>query len=181
MTWLDALKTQVLALGGHTANVTYGDAAVQFAAGIITSATGIEFGTSKIVTQRVVLEARSYLLPLHRYTLTVTGVEPTLASGSTWILGDCGLELERDGQPAMWGPGAWRVTGSIGSPDVPQDVIKAASLLAAYYLDLSDPDRSRYVSLSLGDFAGTMRLHQIPVPEAAALIAHYRDRVAVSA
>lgn len=180
MNWLE--PTRVLPLAGYPAEAPEAgspeEAAVAFAEQQIEAATGAVWGAATDFTERFTLTAKKLYLETPPDTRTVRSVEP-LPSGHKVSLAELGLALLEDGFETPWPVGRYIVRGSRGYTHVPEDVVKAASLLVGYYLDLSDPDRSRYTGLSSGDFAGSMRLSEVPVPEARALLNKYRRRVRV--
>lgn len=184
--WLTA--ADVLPLAGYTANVANGDRALDYAEALIEAVTDVNWGGEVAFTSRIRLPARTFRLPLpidqtgDETTLTLT---PTIASyyGTSYSIeiSDGGLALlDGDEQEQPWDAITWKIAGQRGITTIPEDVQKAASLLAAHFLSLSDPERSRYAGASLGDFAGTMRLHALPVPEAAQLLRRYRREVQAS-
>ena len=184
--WLTA--ADVLPLAGYAAGVTNGDRALDYAEALIEAVTDINWGGEVAFTSRIRLPAKTFRLPLpvdqtgDETTLTLT---PTIASyyGSSYSIeiSDGGLALlDGDEQEQPWDAITWKVAGQRGITTIPENVNKAASLLAAHFLGLSDPERSRYVGASLGDFAGTMRLTELPVPEAAQLLRRYRREVRAS-
>jgi len=184
--WLTA--ADVLPLAGRAADAVNGDRALDYAEALITAVTDVNWGAEVAFTERIRLPAKTFRLPLpidqvgDETTLTLT---PTLASyyGDSYSIeiSDGGLALlDGDEQEQPWDAITWKVEGQRGITAIPEDVNKAASLLAEHFLGLSDPERSRYVGASLGDFAGTMRLHALPVPEAAQLLRRYRREVRAS-
>ena len=178
--WLSAEAT--LSLAGYSSTVLHGTEALQCAEGLIEQYTGGIWGEVRTVGIRTRLDARAWTLPLPADVdrSVPAGIMPALAAGVTLAFADDGLE-QRDalGMPVVWDAGQYIVQVSRGFEVIPQDVVKAASLLAAWYLGLSDPDRSRYSSISMGDFSGVIRLAELPVPEAQAILARYRTRVRV--
>lgn len=181
MAWLSALAT--LPLAGYSATVTNGTEALRCAENLIEQYTRCVWG--QVITgqmARVRLDASAWTLPLPADvdSLTGPGIMPALAPGVTLAITKDGLE-QRDvlGFPVVWKAGQYVLQFSRGFANVPDDVVKAGSLLAAWYLGLSDPERSRYSSLSMGDFSGAMRLTELPVPEAQAILSKYRSRVMV--
>lgn len=184
--WLTA--SDVLPLAGYAANVANADRALDYAEALIEAVTDANWGGDVAFTSRIRLPARTFRLPLpidqtgNEGTLTLT---PSLASyyGTSYSIeiSDGGLALlDGDEQEQPWDAITWKIEVQRGITTIPEDVNKAASLLAAHFLGLSDPERSRYTGASLGDFAGTMRLHSLPVPEAAQLLRRYRREVRAS-
>jgi hypothetical protein len=178
MGWLNAHKAAVLGLAGYAEGVTRGDVALTYAEGLIEQYTGIpasRWGASVQEAIGVRLAARTYLLPCPTDVTGLVSIVPATQVDYTMERREHGIALvDADGLDVAWGPGPYKVTVQRGYSAIPQPVIKAASLLAAHYLGLSDPDRSRFLNASLGDFSGTMRLQALPVPEAAALLHRYR-------
>lgn len=184
--WLVAAS--VLPLAGYAADVTNGDRALDYAEALIEAVTDANWGGNVAFTNRIRLPARTFRLPLpvdqtgDETTLTLT---PTIAAyyGSSYSIeitdGSLAL-LDGDEQEQPWDAITWKVEGQRGITAIPEAVNKAASLLAAHFLGLSDPERSRYVGASLGDFAGTMRLAELPVPEAGQLLRRYRREIRAS-
>ena len=175
---------RVLSLAGYPAEVPQAgskeEAALSFAEGCIQASTLAVWGKSEDFTQRYTLPSRRMYLEVFPDTRSVRSAEP-LPSGHRVTLSEHGLALlDALSFEVPWPAGRYIVRGTRGHAQIPEDVTKAGSLLAAYYLELSDPDRSRYEGLSAGDFSGTMRLASLPVPEAAALLRKYRRQVRVS-
>lgn len=168
---------RVLSLAGYPVSVARGAEALAYAETLITHRTGARWGTSGAATLSVRLGARSHLLPLPRDVTAATITSPSSYVGRALIITPHGLELADGGR---FDAGLYLLSVTRGYSVVPEDVVKAASLLAAHYLQLSDPDRSRYENLSFGDFAGAMRLTALPVPEAEQLLRPYCRDVAVS-
>jgi hypothetical protein len=179
--WLSAEAT--LSLAGYSSTVLHGTEALQCAEGLIEDYTGCFWGEVRTLQPvRVRLDAAYWTLPMPRDVMldTAPGIYPVLEAGMTLRLSPNNLEqYDPNGLPVVWKAGQYIVQVSRGFAVIPQDVVKAASLLAAWYLGLSDPDRSRYSSLSMGDFSGVIRLAELPVPEAQAILARYRTRVRV--
>ena len=184
--WLTAAN--VLPLAGYAANITNGDRALDYAEALITAVTDVSWGAEVAFSERVRLSAKTYELPLpidqvgDETTLTITPtIESYYGSGYAIEISDGGLALlDGDEQEQPWDAITWKIQGQRGITTIPENANKAASLLAAHFLGLSDPERSRYVGASLGDFAGTMRLTELPVPEAAQLLRRYRREVRAS-
>lgn len=167
-----------------------------YAEELISAYTGCLFGVVPTpFTSNIRLEAASYQLPLPidvQSVNTATGVGQDAITQATIVMPAAGVTLglrlsrnllyaeDADGLPYRFGAGLWTVVGTRGYPNVPGAIIKAASLLVAAYLEPSDPDRSRFANLNLGDFGGTMRLSELPVPEAMQMLNAYRNRVQVS-
>ena len=175
---------RVLSLAGYPAEVPAEGSkeadALTFAEQCIEGATDAVWGKSEDFTQRYTLPRERMVLEVFPDTRSVRSAEP-LPREHRVTLGEFGLALlDAELFQVPWPAGRYIVRGTRGHAQVPEDVTKAASLLAAYYLELSDPDRSRYRGLSAGDFSGTMRLASLSVPEAAALLRKYRRQVRVS-
>jgi len=185
MDWLEPAK--VLPLAGYIVPDPLEDTreaeALAYAERLIESFTGSSWGAVVPFTERHHLTAKSWFLPLPLdivITEPIT-VAPSPAAGYTLEVGGrAGLYRVANGQQVPWDAGSYTITGSRGLEAIPADVNKAASLLAAHYLSLSDPERSRYEMAALGDFSGSMRLHELIVPEAAILLRRYRREVHVS-
>ena len=183
--WLTA--SDVLPLAGYAANVANGDRALDYAEALITAVTDVSWGAEVACSERVRLSAKTYELPLpidqvgDETTLTITPtIESYYGSGYAIEIGPGGLGLLSGDNSIPWDAVTWTIQGQRGIATIPEPINKAASLLAAHFLGLSDPERSRYTGASLGDFAGTMRLHALPVPEAAQLLRRYRREVRAS-
>lgn len=168
---------RVLPLAGYAANVANGAAALGYAEALIERYTGARWGSVGQATLRIRLDAATYLLPVPQDVIEAAITAPTSYAGRGLLPTRHGLVLA-DG--SRFTPGLYTLTVSRGYVTIPEDLVKAASLLAAHYLQLSDPERSRYANLSLGDFSGDMRLFDLPVPEAEQLLRPYAPAVAVS-
>lgn len=182
MGWLT--PASVLPLAGYPVpdplENTPAASAIAYAESLIEGFTKLSWGESVAFIERHRLTSKSWFLPL---PLDVQPDEPLTVSPApganydTEYAGSAGLILLHGGQQSAWQPGTYTITGTRGIETIPEDVNKAASLLAAHYLGLSDPERSRYSGAMLGDFGGTMRLHELPVPEAAIFLRRYRREV----
>jgi len=175
MSWLD--PTRVLPLAGYDPTHPLAAHALAYARTLIAARTSAVWGASQAATLRVRLESNSFLLPVPRDISAATITSPASYAGQAVTITRHGLELADGGR---FDAGLYLLSVTRGYSVVPEDVVKAASLLAAHYLQLSDPDRSRYENLSFGDFAGAMRLTALPVPEAEQLLRPYCRDVAVS-
>lgn len=182
MSWLAAARARTFALAGFKPDHAQHLEAEAFAEALIERYTGRVFGASQAFAERVNLISKSYYLPLPVDTSTVTTVAqagvtlPSLAFQITSI----GLAAySTNDVPHLWQPGVYTITGQRGSTTVPEPIIKAASLLIGYYLRLSDPERSRFQGYNRGDFAGTLRFSELPVPEAEILLRPYASTVEV--
>jgi hypothetical protein len=185
MPWLsDAQKRTISELCGvPQTHPLFGDG-VACAESLIPAFTGVAFGSSAATTLRVTAQAKTMQLELPRDVSAVTAVtfqgkslEAVFGTGYTTALENGLMLIDADDQPAAWLPGAYRITCTQGFADVPGDVLKAASLVLAWFVALSDPERSRYTNFSLGDFSADMRLLDFPVPEARQLLDWYRTAV----
>lgn len=180
--WLDA--TVVLKQAGYTAGTPLTaeqEAAVAFAEQAIEARTGLVWGTTAAETLSVRLSARSYFLHLPKDTRTVEDVIPAIGASELFELDGHRLQLfDSTYDQLAWAAGTYRVEITRGITDIPQPVIRAAALLAAYHLGLADPERSRYDHLSLGDFSGSQRRDAFPVPEAEQLLRPWITTVAVA-
>ena len=175
---------RVLSLAGYAGEVPAEGSkeadALTFAEQSIEAATDAVWGRSEDFTLRFTRNQKAMYLELPKDVRSVRHVEG-LPSLHRATLTELGLSLlDAEGFEVPWPAGRYLVRGTRGHAQVPEEVTKAGSLLAAYYLELSDPDRSRYEGLSAGDFSGTMRLASLSVPEAAALLRKYRRQVRVS-
>ncbi len=176
--WLEA--DTVLPLAGYDSAHPKAAAAVAYAEGIIEGHTRLIYGRVEPFVHHVRLTARSMGIPLPRDAQSITLVSAAgLGNIQTTIQSGQLILLDRYGFNAVWPAGNYSIAGMRGLEVIPEDINKAASLLAAHYLGLSDPDRSRYDGAMMGDFAGTMRLSALPVPEAQALLSRYVSDVAV--
>jgi hypothetical protein len=179
MAWLTPDKNQILEMAGYPSSATRGNEALLFAEQVINRRTGVSWGSVVTFYLRVRLNAKSWLLPLPLDVVTVASVEPEQAN-TTLTITPHGLALvDSKGQDVLWLPGGYVIEGTRGIATIPEDVIKAASLLVNYYLGLSDSERSRYDNFSSGDFAGAIR-RAAPVPEAEQLLSSYCQDVGVS-
>ncbi|GEM47210.1 hypothetical protein [Deinococcus cellulosilyticus] len=176
MPWLSA--TTILPMAGYPAAHARAAEAISFAETCIEAYTRAKWGA--VVADSIILiqDARSYFLLLPLDVQTVTSVSP-IASTYTTTLKGCELwKKDSGGYIGLWDAGTYQIEITRGYTTIPQDVIKAASLLAGYYLSLSDPEKSRYDSLSIGDWSsGRMSGSDLPVPEAQAILRRYRTRV----
>lgn len=180
MSWLDPYRDILLQMAGYPATHVLAGQALEFAEQAIEGYTRRVWGSSQPFSQRVYLAAKSYALPLPPDASSVSTVNGEPApSGVTWSLTALGLEAtDAEGRPVAWAPGVWTVSGQRGSTTIPQNVLKAASLLIGAYLSLSDPQRSQMASASRGDLSYSMRFAQLSVPEAETYLAPYAGRVA---
>ena len=179
--WLEPKR--VLSLAGYVGEVPEKGSkeadALTFAEQSIEGATDAVWGRSEDFTLRFTCNQKETYLELPFDVRSIREVAPLPAKHRP-TLTTLGLALlDAEGFEVPWEKGRYVVRGTRGVAVIPEEVTKAGSLLAAYYLDLSDPDRSRYEGLSMGDFSGTMRLSSLPVPEAAALLRKYSRRVRV--
>jgi hypothetical protein len=168
----------VLPLAGYPETHKDGKAALAYAEELITSYTGLTFGkseTGKIVTVNTVVKTMFLELPLD--VTAVTGIAPALAGGESFVLSPGKLERKNETGLLPWNAAYYQITVTRGIQTVPPVVNKAASLLVAHYLQLSDAERSKYLGTSQGDFSGTMRFDELPVPEASQLLRMYRSSV----
>ena len=181
MSWLEPKR--VLSLAGYPAEVPEAGSkeadALLFAEQNIQASTDAVWGRVDDFTERYTLRNAQLYLETPLDVRYIRHVEP-LPKGYITAFAELGLALlDAEGFETPWPKGRYLVRGTRGVAIIPEEVTKAGSLLAAYYLELSDPDRSRYEGLSMGDFSGTMRLSSLPVPEAAALLRKYSRRVRV--
>lgn len=184
--WLEAQRNQVCTLAGISPTDASVSAALRCAEGLIERFTKARFSPATELLRRVLLSPL-LILPLpsdvQSYAVdSYNGVAMSAAYPSTATYRSAyGIELETGaGVPVVWQAGRYYITVTRGYSIIPIDVVKAASLLLAWYVGLSDPERSRYSSLSMGDFNGTLRLSDFPVPEARQLLLYYRESVAVT-
>lgn len=179
MSWLSAAA--ILPMAGFPAGHANAAAAVSFAETCIEGYTRARWGS--VVADSIILiqDAKSYFLLLPLDVVAVSSVSP-LAPTYTTNLKGCELwKKDNGGYIGLWDAGAYEVSITRGYTTIPQDVVKAASLLAGYYLALSDPEKSRYDSLSIGDWSsGRMAASDLPVPEAQRILNRYRTRVGAS-
>ena len=184
MSWLEPPK--VLALAGYPAEEPAPESkeadAVRFASEMIQGYTRVSWGLVLDFTLPVHLSANAMHLDIPKDTRTILGVTP-LSQSDRVLVSPVGLErVSGAGVPKVWPKGSYAITGTRGyaEGEIPADVVKAASLLVAYYLGMSDPDRSRFEGLTVGDFSGTMHRRAFPVPEAEGLLRRYRTSSRVS-
>lgn len=176
--WLEPDK--VLPLAGYSAAHAKASEAIAYAEGLIEGHTKLLFGRVEPFVHHVRLSARSYSIPLPKDVRSITMVGGAGFVSHMHQLRSTGLaSLDSMGFEAAWPAGQYQVAGMRGFEVIPEDIKKAASLLAAHYLGLSDPERSRYEGASLGDFSGTQRLMALPVPEAQAMLSRYVSSVGV--
>ena len=179
--WLTPIKTRVFALAGYPESHTLAAQAIAFAEQVIERRTGLRWGSTGSFYSRVRLDAKSFNLPLPKDILTVASVSNT-PSGHTTTVDFDGLGLlDASGFIAIWPEGGYVIEGTRGIADVPETVVKAASLLVNYYLGLSDSERSRYSNFAIGDFSGGMRFTELPGPEAEQLLRPWCNDGGVSA
>jgi hypothetical protein len=179
MPWLEAYADRILPMAGYP-NVGSLEALV-FAESIIEAYTRRVWGQVVPYTAKIRLAAKSLVLPLPSDAVSAASlIGPVDTSGYTLEVSPYGLLAEAGGKPVIFGPGLWVIQGNRGSITVPEPLIRAAALLANYYLGLADSERSRYQQISIGDFSGGMRFFQLPVPEAETLLNTYVGRVEVS-
>ncbi|NJK43224.1 MAG: hypothetical protein HC933_02220 [Pleurocapsa sp. SU_196_0] len=185
--WLDGALISALT-GVSTTHPQFADA-IGTAENLIETHTGCTFGSSAAVVAHVSLGGASLGLFLPRADITAVSsvtrgtqtLEAIYGTGVTFTRNRDSLELlDAQGQPIAWHVGRYTLNVTQGFATVPGVVSKAASLLVAWFLDLSDADRSRFDNLSIGDFAGTMRRDAFPVPEAEMLLAPFCTRGAVA-
>ena len=188
MGFLSQHASAILENAGYPANHPARDNALACAEELITRHTNIVFGSSASATVTVRLSVASMILPLPVDVTAVASVmfegqtlEAVYGVGTTTEQDRFGLRLVRENADQVWRAGRYVLNVTRGIATVPQDVVKAASLIVAWFLGLSDPDRSRYTNLAIGDMAGDMRLMELPVPEAQSLLVRWRNRVAVGA
>lgn len=185
MGWLTASK--VLPLAGFTPAVPPAElsaahaAALAFAEQVIETRTGLLWGSTASKTVTVRQAAATYLLRLPRDTVSVDAVSPAIGSTELYELARYGLErFDASYDQLVWQAGTYRLEITHGITEIPEPVNRAAALLAAHYLGLADPERSRYDGASLGDFAGTERRDAFPVPHAEQLLRPWISSVAVA-
>lgn len=175
MGWLDPQK--VLTMAGYPPPASPAPvpaaslAALAFAEQAIEHRTRCLWGSSLTETVTVRLSAAAYLLRLPRDTTEVATVTPAVSAGAFTQLGQFGLEIYDSAWDQLpWRQGTYRVELTRGIVEIPEAVNRAGALLAAHYLSLPDPERSRYDEVVLGDFAGTERRDAFPVPAAEQLL-----------
>lgn len=182
MSWLD--PQDVLPLAGHTPGTPLSDAqtaAMAFAEQTIEARTGLLWGSTTTETITVRLTAASYLLRLPRDIVSVSDVTPAIGASQMYQVAKHGLELfDSTWDQLAWAAGTYRVEIEHGITTIPEAVNRAAALLAAHYLTLADPERSRYDNAALGDFSGTERRDAFPVPAAEQLLRPWITNVAVA-
>jgi hypothetical protein len=180
--WLTAHRAVIAKMAGLDTTADYA-AALECAELLIERFTKCKFVVSTDEL-RINLGSRTLYIVLPRDVMSVTNITKSgqaLEAGQTPHLGLYGLELYNSLDEAIpWTSGSYLITVQRGFSSVPSDILKAASLLLAWYVGLSDPERSRYAGLNLGDFTGDMRLSDFPVPEARVLLQPYRNMVQVS-
>lgn len=168
----------VLPLAGYPESHKDGKAALAYAEELISHYTGLTFGkseTGKLVFVNTSVKTMFLELPLD--VTAVTNLSPALASGESFVVSPGKLEKKNNTGLLPWNAGYYQITTTRGIAEIPYVVSKAASLLVAHYLQLSDAERSRYIGTSQGDFSGTMRFDELPVPEASQLLRMYRSSV----
>jgi hypothetical protein len=180
--WLTAHRAAIAKMAGLDTTADYA-AALECAELLIERFTKCKFVVSADVL-RVNLASRAMLIMLPRDLISVSNIiknGQAPEAGQTFYVCAYGVELYNSTDEQIpWAAGTYLITVQRGFATVPSDILKAASLLLAWYEDLSDPERSRYAGLSLGDFTGDMRLGDFPVPEARGLLQPYRNMVQVS-
>jgi len=174
MGWLAAHSEQLLQQAGFRLDMPLADEALAYAEQIIERYTQQPWGRTEAFTATVRVPHRTYALPLPAGTTTVSTINGySKPTGTQWIVSGLGLERLVQNVFEAWEPGTYIIAGQCGSVAIPQDVLKAASLLVNHFLRLSDADRSQFENYARGDFSGTMRHAQVPVPEAQALLQPY--------
>ncbi|WP_156113871.1 hypothetical protein [Meiothermus ruber] len=100
-----------------------------------------------------------------------------MPTGTNWVLTKDGLYRLEGGALVHWQPGHYAVELVRGRTQIPFAVLKAASLLANAYLNLSDAQRSQFEQASRGDISYRMRFSQLIAPEAETWLGVYRNAV----
>ena len=149
------VAANVLLLAGYDATHPQATAALDYAEKLIEGYTDVLWGLSsaEAFTTRLPLNSKSYLIPLPVDVESVTDVLPdvvtTFGAGHSFEIGPAGLELIFTGSNGTtelkpWNAGTYTITGTRGflTDETPTTVEKAASLLAAHYLQLSDPEQA---------------------------------------
>ncbi len=182
MPWLD--PNVVLPLAGHTPESPLSApqaAAVAFAEQAIEARTGLTWGSTKAETLTVRLAIKLYYIALPRDVVSVDAVTPEIGPSELFELDGNRLQkFDSSYDQLVWDAGTYRIDVTRGIATIPAAVNRAAALLAAHYLSLADPERSRYDHASLGDFAGTERRDAFPVPAAEQLLRPWITSVAVA-
>ncbi|HEX7039341.1 MAG TPA: hypothetical protein VF202_04435, partial [Trueperaceae bacterium] len=156
-------------------------AAVAFAEQAIEARTRLTWGSTRSETITVRLNAANYYLRVPRDVVSVEDVSPAIGATELFQLSRYGVELfDAAYDQIAWAAGTYRVEVTRGIVEIPAAVNRAAALLAAHYLGLADPERSRYDGMSLGDFSGTERRDAFPVPAAEQLLRPWITSVAVA-
>ena len=171
------VAADVLPLAGYPADYAGAAAALTYAEFYIDKVTGLTFAASpSAATIRVHTHAKTYYLPLPYDVATVSTITPNANSYTLELATDrTGKSLrwlDANDEPKVFEAGFYKLTITKGIA-VDKNVNKAGSLLAAHYLAMSDPERSRFANFSQGDISGSMRLDDTPVPEATALLRSY--------
>ncbi len=188
MSYLEPHATHILTAAGFPTNHARAAQALACAQTLIDAFTRVTFGASLTNQTLIVpLSAGTTNIPVPPDVTAVQSVsvngqplETVYGVNASIELGRFGVGLVVNGEDRAWQPGRYTLIVTRGVQTVPQDVVKAASLLVAWFLALSDPDQSRYANLVMGDFSGSMRFTDLPVPEAQSLLTRWRSRVAVT-
>lgn len=178
MAWLTPLRERWLRMAGFPAEHPLVESAEAFAEQMVHAYTDAVFGVSTAFSDTVMLTARTHGLPCKLDVSAITSIthNDTLLSALQYQIQHGYIYAHRaDYTMHLWQIGVYTISCTRGITAVPEQVIRAAALLAAYYMRLSDPERSQYLNYARGDFSGTARLAELPVPEAAQLLNRYRD------
>ena len=175
------VAADVLPLAGYPADISNASKALAYAESIINGFTGLALDAAIVdEVKQVNLTAKTFYIPLTRDVTAVSTISPNNQGYTLAVLSDHEQNKsltwqDADGIRQPFDAGFYSITQT-RSYTVNERINKAASLLAAYYLGLSDPDRSRYATFSQGDISGSMRLDDTPVPEATALLRWFVPR-----
>lgn len=176
------VAADVLPLAGYPDDHSKASDALAYAESIIDGFTGLALDAAITgEVKHINLTAKTFMIPLARDVTTVSAISPNYnASYTLNIISDLSHNrtltwLDSSSKRQPFDEGFYMLTQN-RSYTVNERINKAASLLAAYYLGLSDPDRSRYATFSQGDISGSMRLDDTPVPEATALLRWFVPR-----
>lgn len=176
--WLNPHRAQVLQMAGYPATHVLAEPALRYAETAIEAYTGCVWGSTRTETIiiRLTSLAMTLLLPPDTQSVNTINGYP-MPTGTNWVLTKDGLYRLEGGALVHWQPGHYAVELVRGRTQIPFAVLKAASLLANAYLNLSDAQRSQFEQASRGDISYRMRFSQLIAPEAETWLGVYRNAV----
>lgn len=170
------VAADVLPLAGYPETYDKAAESLKYAESLINGFVDVTFGAlSSGEAIRRHLKAKSYYIQLPPDVQSVSAIAPNSGSYTLELdMANC-LSWTNGDIPQVFDAGWYKITVDRGITTIPETVNKAASLLAAHYLTMSDPERSRFATFAQGDVAGNMRLNVLPVPEAEGLLRKFRE------